>query len=62
MSQTHDLGCIHDSNDKTPITIQHVNGAILSKTPQCPDCISFYKSCTIFKIIDKTPLKNLEKL
>ena len=62
MSQTHDSGCICDSNDKTPITIQHIDGAILSKASFCPDCISFYKNSQTFKIIDKSPLKNLEHL
>ena len=62
MSQTHDSGCICDSDDKTSVTIQHIDGGILSKAPFCPGCISFYKSCTTFKIINKSPLKNLEHL
>ena len=62
MSQIHDTGCTCDSNDKNPITIQHIDGGILSKAPFCPECISFYKNSTTFKIIDKSPLKNLEHL
>lgn len=59
MSQKHDTGCTCDSNDKTSVTIQYIDGGILSKAPFCSDCISFYKSCANFKIINKTPLKNL---
>ena len=56
MSQIHDTGCICDYNDKIPITIQHIDGAILSKAPFCPDCISFYKNSQTFKIISKSPI------
>jgi len=61
MSQTHDTGCIHDSDEKILTKVHHVDVGALPPTPLCPDCISFYKNSQTFKIIDKSPLKNLEK-
>ncbi len=54
MSQVHDTGCIHDCNYKKPVTIKHIDGAILHGSLQCPDCIAFYKSSSTFKIISES--------
>ncbi len=62
MSQTHDTGCVHDSDDKKLTIVYHVDAGALPPTPLCLTCISFYKNSTTFKIIDKSPLKNLEHL
>lgn len=51
MNQIQESGCVHNSPDKKLTTVQHSDVGILPATPLCPDCISFYKNSTTFKII-----------
>ncbi len=62
MSQTHGTGCIHNSTKKRLTIVYHVDVGALPPVPLCPVCISFYKNSQTFKIIDKSPLKNLGRL
>jgi len=60
MSQTHDIGCVHNSTNKRLTIVHHVDAGTLPPVTLCSVCISFYKKSTTFKIIDKSALKNLE--